>query len=134
METSALMTSPTGLGIRNDTEGQGYYRAKRGKRLHAGVDYKCKPGKAIFSPISGKIKRIAYPYPGKEYQGVVIESEFFTIKLFYFKPFEDLIGQEVKKGEHIGFAQDISLRYSEFMLPHVHLQIERVDPNIFIGA
>jgi len=134
METSALMESPTDLGIRSDSEGQGHYRAKRGKRLHAGTDYLCKPGQSVFSPIAGKIKRIAYPYPDKQYSGVVIEGEFFTIKLFYFKPFQDLIGKEVSKGEHIGNAQDISLRYSGDMLPHVHLQVDRVDPNIFIGA
>ncbi len=134
MTLSATMQSPTGLGIRYDIEGQGHYRAKRGKRLHAGTDYLCKPGQAVFSPISGKIKRIAYPYPDKQYQGVVIEGEFFTIKLFYFKPFQDLIGKEVSKGDHIGNAQDISLRYSKYMRPHIHLQIDKVDPNIFIGA
>jgi len=146
MKTSTLMESPTGLGIRYDSEGQGQYRAPRikwnkqgnrinkGRRLHAGTDYICKPGQIIVSPISGKIKRIAYPYKDKQYGGVVIEGDFFTIKMFYFEPSKELIGKKVSKGDQIGTAQDISKRYSKKMTPHIHLQVDRADPNLFIGV
>lgn len=134
MELSTYMTNPTGLSIRSDTAGHGYYKAKRGKRTHKGTDYLCVPGQAIYSPIAGKIIRKAYPYSDKSYEGVVIDGKFFTIKMFYFKPFVDLIGKTVSRGEHIGTAQDISKRYPGPMQPHIHLQVDRVDPNIFIGA
>jgi len=127
------MISPTGKGIRRDTQGQGDYRASRGRRVHKGCDYLCDPGQNIVSPIEGKITRIAYPYAKDlRWQGCVIVGTFFTIKMFYFKPFEDLIKQDVQQGQHIGFAQNISKKYSQAMQPHIHLQIDQCDPNIFI--
>lgn len=126
------MISPTGKGIRNDSQGGGYYRASRGKRIHQGTDYLCTPGQAIRSPIDGELTRIAYPYKTKNYEGCVIVGNFMTIKMFYFKPFRDLVGQKVTKGDHIGTAQDISKKYSALMSPHIHLQIDLIDPSIFI--
>lgn len=126
------MISPTGKGLRNDTQGQGFYRAKRGRRSHKGSDYLCTPGQNIVSPLDGKLTRMAYPYKDRKWEGCAIVGNFMTVKMFYFKPFQDLIGKKVIKGEHIGFAQNISLKYSKLMLPHIHLQIDQVDPAIFI--
>ncbi len=128
------MISPTEKGVRNDPCGSGYYRAKRGGRLHKGTDYLCVGGQSIYSPISGLLKREAKPYAKEEYSGCVIENEFVTIKMFYFKPFKDLIGKKVEQCQHIGFAQDISKKYSPKMLPHIHLEIISIDPNVFIRS
>lgn len=129
------MVSPTGYGVRSDTEGQGYFRAKRGNRLHNGTDYICKPGQEIIAPIHGKIIRTAYPYSkDKQYEGCVIENPFLTIKMFYLKLFKNMVGEEIQQGDKIGTAQDISKKYSRQMQPHIHLEITEIDPNIFVRA
>lgn len=126
------MLSPTGLGIRNDSHGSGYYRAKRGTRLHYGDDYICKPGQVIVAPMSGKIVRVAYPYRDKQYQGIVLENEFLAMKLFYFEPYQEHIGKMVLRGQDIGIAQDISLRYGKGMIPHIHAEIFHISTNLFV--
>ena len=125
------MVSPTRQGIRNDSQGHGHYRAKRGKGRHKGTDYVCRPGQEIYAPISGKIKRIAKPYAKENFEGVVLENEFLTLKLFYFKPHSDLIGQLVLQGQPIGVAQDISKKYLN-MIPHIHVECEAIDVNLFV--
>lgn len=127
------MISPTGKGPRKtDSHGSGSYGSKRGDRLHEGTDYICDPGQSIYSPIDGVIRREAKPYAGKEYSGVLIRNDWCAIKMFYFKPDYNLIGKQVKKGQIIGMAQDISEKYSG-MIPHIHLEICHINPEIFIG-
>lgn len=128
------MINPTGGKIRCDTEGQGYYGASRGNRKHKGIDFECVVGQPVLSPIAGKIVRVAYPYSDtKEYSGVLIENGSVAIKIFYFTPFKKKIGCYVRASEKIGTAQDISKRYSNKMKPHLHLQIESIDPMLFMS-
>lgn len=128
------MINPTGGKIRCDTEGQGYYGAPRGNRKHKGVDFECVPGQPVFSPIDGKVIRQAYPYSSdRKYNGLLIENPSISIKIFYIAPFKVKIGHNVKAGDKIGIAQDISEKYSDKMKPHIHLQIDSVDPMIFIN-
>lgn len=126
--------SPTGLGIRNDGAGGGYYGALRGNRKHAGIDFICIPGKTIVAPISGKIARVARPYADGGYSGVEIVGELMTVKVFYFNPLEHLVKCFVTQGEIIGKAQDITQRYlnDKAMTPHVHLEIVKCDPAFFM--
>lgn len=127
------MISPTGKGIRNDSMGLGTYGVPRGGRSHKGTDYLCDPGQKIRSPISGKVKRLVDPYGDRKYSGLVIVGKHMTIKMMYFKPKEDLVSTTVKAGEVIGIAQDISARYDIRMKPHIHLQIDSTDPDLFIS-
>jgi hypothetical protein len=125
--------SPTGKGMRNDAAGNGYYGAKRGKRLHMGMDFLCEHSQDVVSPIDGFVERIAYPYAGdRSYKGLVIRGKQVTIKLFYVDPWDWIIGTDVKQGEVIGMAQDISAKYSSAMLPHIHLSIVAIDPEILL--
>lgn len=125
------MISPTGKGIRvHDARGSGLYGAKRGGRRHGGCDYVCEPGQAVVAPISGIVTRKAKPYAADKYGGLIIQGEHMTIKMFYLDPDGYLIGQAVKQGDVIGKAQDISKKY-QFITPHIHLQVESVDPEIF---
>ena len=133
------MISPTGKGMRRpDKWGGGNYRAsrKKGMRLHQGVDYTCKPGQDVVSPITGVIMREARPYADPEwvyrYSGLVIYNDYCSLKLFYLEPIRHLIGTKVRMGDKVGIAQDISERY-EGMAPHVHLEISSVDPEIFMN-
>jgi murein DD-endopeptidase MepM/ murein hydrolase activator NlpD len=124
------MISPTSRGIRdNDKWGSGRYGASRGDRKHKGTDYICRPGQEIKSPINGKIVRESKPYPGS-FSGLLIKGNHLTIKMFYFMPFDALIGERVQKGQLIGTAQDISKKYPG-MIPHIHLEVISVDPELF---
>jgi len=128
------MISPTGNNtIRMDSLGSGKYGARRKNRYHKGVDYECLPGEYVFAPISGNISREAIPYANKEYSGCVIVGKLQTIKMFYFKFDKSLIGKQVAQGDIIGTAQDISKLHGSEMLPHIHVEIISIDPDLFIN-
>ena len=128
--------SPTGKSLRiMDHFGSGLYNAPRGSVKHNGVDFLCDPGQIILAPVDGVIIRIAYPYAKHQYTGVLIENDSLSLKMFYFAPDKKIIGKKVSRGQRIGIAQDISKLYNtgkKNMLPHIHLQIESIDPMILI--
>lgn len=128
------MINPTGGKIRSDSQGDGHHGAPRGKRTHDGTDYECEPGQAVKAPHSGTLTRRAYPYGDKDirWMGCVIESKAVTTKMFYLKPSHNLIGQNIKRGQVIGTAQDISVKYPG-MTPHIHLRVVNVDPELLIA-
>jgi len=130
MNEKIRISSPTKLGERNDSAGCGYYGAKRGARKHYGRDYEGKPGQDVFCPIdSGKIVRFNKPYVG-DLDGVDIEGEHISIRLFYVKVFPHMLGAYVKRWDSIGTMQDVSIHYSDNMTPHVHLRIDSIDPEM----
>lgn len=125
------MISPTGGRPRGvDNYGSGAWGAGRGNRKHLGVDYICVPSQQIYAPIAGKIVREARPYASDDYSGCLIEGEHMHVKIFYMTVADNLIGRFVEQGQAIGFAQDITLKYPG-ITPHVHLQVESIDPAIF---
>lgn len=130
------LISPTGKSIRlMDDFGSGLFNAPRGKEKHNGIDYICEPGQVIISPVDGTVIRKAFPYPNKEYAGVLLENDSIILKMFYFIPDKKIIGSKVKQGERIGIAQDISKLYNDKkkkMIPHIHLQIEGIDPTVLM--
>lgn len=134
------MISPTGQGLRSDGAGDGRYGSLRsGSRRHLGADYLCTPGYAVLSPISGEVVRIAKPYANDDYSGLVIKGARMVVKLFYLQPIEGIVGQYAQIGSTIGYAQDISKRYNkedtlprDIMKPHIHLEIDSLDPEILI--
>ena len=115
--------------IRSDSQGDGHYLAKRGNRLHRGVDYIVKPFEEVYAPFDCKVIRIARPYSGDTYyKGLVIQSDNIALKIFYISPVLNLIGKKVKAGTVIAYAQDISKKYSEKMTPHIHVEV--MDMNV----
>ncbi|NJM33060.1 MAG: M23 family metallopeptidase [Limnobacter sp.] len=131
MAEETRICSPTGNAqIRQtDSFGSGYFRAPRGGRLHAGVDFSVDAGADVFAPISGKIVRRSYPYAHDlRFQGLIIEGEGvftgFSVTLWYVKPIEVKIGKIVKKGERVGIAQDLSIKYLG-IINHVHMNLLR---------
>ena len=129
------MISPTGQGVRSDRMGDGHFGASRdgGKRSHNGTDFICTPGQQVAAPIDGVIVRAARPYADDaNYSGVVIENGQMSIKMFYLEPDLDLMGSLVNQGDPIGRAQDIAAKYGGGMTPHVHLQVDRVDPELLL--
>lgn len=130
MSPSMEISSPTGLGIRDDPAGSGHYGAVRGrtktgqKRIHNGVDFLCNPGQTVVCPIeAGIVTREARPYEYGKFGGLMIQGKNLAIKIFYLHPWPGIVGAAVKRGDPIGIAQDISERYNGKMEAHIHLAI-----------
>lgn len=120
------MISPTGKGIRNDSEGSGEYGASRGSRKHNGIDYLCDEGQSIVAPFDMEVTRIAIPKAGSEMSGIAWKAGRSEGRIFYFKPHDHVIGTRVKQGQEIGIAQAVSNDYGlPDMQDHVHFQINR---------
>ena len=111
-----IILNPTGGTIRNDSHGQGFFRAPRGDRLHKGVDLTLPggAGQLVLAPISGRFDRIVYPYKDDpKTMGGQFSNSNITVWMFYFKPEEYLIREKVVMGQVVGVAQT----------DHIHLQI-----------
>ena len=125
--------------IRSDRQGDGHYLAKRGNRLHLGIDYEIKPFEEVYAPFDCYIVRIAKPYANEHYSGLVLQSKYFAIKSFYFEPIMDLIRTNVKAGTIIGYAQDIANKYNvnkkeeDKMDNHIHVEVDNMDISIIMG-
>lgn len=129
------MINPTGGEIRNDSAGQGHYGARRGSRLHKGVDYVCTPEQPVVAPIAGVVTRKVYAYvDDPQWVGLEIRGKRATVKLLYVAPLDNVMGRWVEAGANIGLAQDISKRYSPQMTPHVHTEITHLDPACLVGV
>lgn len=131
--------------IRSDSAGDGHFGARRGDHTHTGVDFVCKPGGVVTSPVHGMVTKLGYPY-ASGYGGVsdpVAERPYRYVQItvgdgvaqvkkhhrvFYIDPSVKL-GQLVRPGNMIGSAMDVSLRYpkeeedDDEMTPHIHLEI-----------
>jgi hypothetical protein len=133
MKGELKITSPTGLGIRNDPAGSGHYGAPRGGRRHLGLDFLCKPGQTVLCPIhEAVVVKITYPYPEMVYKGLLLRGRHLSIKMWYLDPWPGIIGMKVKRGDPIGIAQDISEKYKGQMEAHVHLAIFSFNPEFLL--
>lgn len=127
------MISPTRQGVRSDNAGDGHFNARRGRRRHRGVDFLCAPGQDIYMPItSGMVVRKRYPYAEDlRYEGLHIEGvdgvHAIELCLFYVVAVVSF-HINYKMGDVIAYAQDITKKYGPPMQPHIHLQVERIDP------
>jgi murein DD-endopeptidase MepM/ murein hydrolase activator NlpD len=126
--------NPTGTGIRSDAGGDGHHGAPRGARLHDGLDLKVEVGQKILAPHDGYIRRRSYPYGDDvRWHGLVLEHKRITTTIWYMEPLENIIRREVKAGDLIGYAQDISKKEGyDKVTPHIHLRIENIDPLFVI--
>jgi len=120
--------------IRIDPAGSGLWHAPRGARLHKGLDIEVFPNEEIFSPIAGTFVRVAKPYADDaRYGGIIIAGKWCTVRMFYLSVLSFTSGEFIRKGDNLGFAQDVSLRYpGTKMKPHVHIEIDEIDPTIFM--
>ncbi len=124
--------------IRNDSQGDGFFGASRGRRTHNGIDILVTPGSAVYCPIEGVMLRMAYPYGtargNHQWEGCVIvgvgDYRGYEVKIFYMRPF--VIGDYLFPGDILGIAQDISRKYSPAMMDHLHVEVRRngvlIDP------
>lgn len=126
--------------IRNDSQGDGFFGASRGRRRHNGIDILVTPGSAVYCPIEGVMLRMAYPYGtargNDQWEGCAIigvgDHRGYEVKIFYMRPF--VIGDYLFPGDVIGVAQDISRKYNPSMMDHLHVEVRRngvlIDPAI----
>lgn len=132
------MINPTGGNIRNDKGGMGYFGASRKKMLsnkltryrHRGVDYVCIPGQQVWMPFTGVILRYKNPYEG--YSGILFRGKGIIGTLFYVACEDLVINKEFQEGAVVGIAEDISQKYND-VTPHVHFQIDKIDPELLIN-
>ena len=127
------LCNPTGKGIRSDKQGDGHFGASRGNRTHQGLDFLCEPGQIVRAAISGKLSRSRPYHNDTEYVGCGIWGKKYMVKMWYFTPYEDLIHDQVKAGQEIGLAQDISQKYGGSMLPHIHLGLWSLEPTTLLN-
>lgn len=104
-----------------DLQGCGNFGAKRTDHVHEGTDFVTKPGDTIFTPIAGKVIRLAKPYAGTM-NGIVIANDTEEIKIFYMNATVK-VGQIVNAGQAIGIAQDITPVYGKNITNHVHAEL-----------
>ena len=117
--------------VRSDSAGDGHFQAPRGNRLHNGIDYLVEPGTLVYSPVSGVVTKLGYPY-GDDLQWRYVEitsDDFERFRLFYTEP-AVVVDQFVMIGEVVGEAQNIAERYpGQGMLAHIHLEVIDADGN-----
>ncbi len=112
----------------HDGFGTGQYGGRRdgGARSHRGLDIVTKPQEKIFAPIDGDVVREAIPYAKyPAMKGMVIRGKAawsgYEVKIFYV---EGLFSGAVAAGQHIGYAQDISIKYPG-ITNHVHVEVRK---------
>jgi len=128
--------------IRKDSWGDGSFDSSRTHGGHEGIDIETSPGQTLYAPYNMYVERQNWPYKGDWYftgMDVVPKGRGLGTKAryFYVAPFEEILGTNVTMGTPIGIAQDISQKYSNSMVPHVHVEHwkdgEPIDPtNIYI--
>lgn len=125
--------------VRMDAQGSGLWHASRVDRLHKGLDIEVFPNEEVFSPIAGAYVRTAQPYPeDSRFGGIVIAGKWCTVLLYYLSVLPFAAGEYIRRGDPIGRAQDVSLKYPPkkpggHMKPHIHIEIAEVDPQVFFG-
>lgn len=126
-----------------DAYGCGHYEASRGSRKHYGIDVVTQKGDAIYSPITGYLNRLAYPYASDlSYKGIEIIGtgihQGFKVKIFYCIPTIKIGASVVAGVTKVAESQAINEKYSTKMTNHVHLEVYKdnkiIDPtNIIQG-
>lgn len=113
---------------KQDATGNGWYGAKRGNRLHQGVDVITLPDEEIFACMSGKVTKLGYPYKSStKMRYIEIQAK---VGNHHYKVWQMYVGPEVKVGDiveanqFIGKAQNVAgYHNSNTMKNHVHIQL-----------
>jgi len=123
-----------------DVKGCGEFGAARGDKKHQGFDILVNPSDEILAPFPLEIKRFGVPYADSmnltlvEFQGLGIFS-VFTVKVMYMdSPLA--VGTKLKKGDHLGTAQNVAEYHGGGMKNHIHVEFrclgKLVNPEPFL--
>lgn len=106
-----------------DKYGCGHYGASRAGRKHKGIDFIYHHSEPVRAFKGGKVTKLGYPYADDlSFRYVQISDNGADMRYFYVCP-TVRIGQKVKRGDIIGFAQAIELRYPG-ITPHIHFEVK----------
>ncbi len=125
-----------------DKWGSGVYGARRGSRVHKGVDYACAKGSVILAVSPGVVTKIGYPYdPSNEKKGhyryVQITTDLGAHeRYFYISPSVEK-GDIIEAGDALGEAQGL-LKLYPGITDHIHFEVkfdsgEVVDPEHYLN-
>ena len=124
-----------------DGGGCGNYGASRdnGTRKHEGLDILCEVGGKVFAPFDTIVQREVKPYASDaRFNGLQLfaKEKNIILKIMYFKALSHLVGQTIKAGALIGYAQNISEKYGASVPPHLHIEIFKngvqIDPEPYL--
>ncbi|KAM8889224.1 leukocyte cell-derived chemotaxin-2-like [Synchiropus picturatus] len=116
-----------------DSWGAGYYGARRGSRVHQGLDIECADGSEVIAPfdvtLAGRLT--VYSNPSQEQthinMGINLRGQGLCFKFFYVTP--DRVSGTVRKGERIGTMLPMQSTYPG-ITSHVHVQMcDKSDPT-----
>lgn len=119
------VTNP--LKRRTGSGDYGAFRSAHPSIPHQGQDFLVESGSAVYAAIDGKV-RIANPYKDDpRFSGVEVigtgKDSAYKVKAFYLSPTVQA-GQEVKRGDVIGYAQDLGIKYDPRYTPnHTHVEV-----------
>ena len=112
--------------LRNDSAGSGHFGATRTHGFHNGIDISVVPGEVIRAPFDMYVERESVASANTQTSGVRFIPSYGGYGshgfIWYFKPYEEVIGRTISMGQPLGVAQDISAEYGGGMLPHVHIE------------
>ena len=116
---------------KNDKWGSGVFGASRGERPHLGVDLSVRPNAPVFAPIDMEVYSTSMPYSNDStYSGYKFTyhdgSNSYDGRLWYVNPDTSLLGKTIRKGEFLGYAQDLTLKYPG-MNNHAHFQLRQTE-------
>jgi len=117
-----------------DEGGSGAFGAKRANHIHEGIDLLANPKDSVKAPFDLEFVRQTYPYKDdKRYLGGVYKFSSPELsgemKIFYMQPTNK--SKIIKKGDQIGFVQDIVAKYkTKGMKNHVHLELRDEKGNL----
>ncbi|MBA4849481.1 M23 family metallopeptidase [Emticicia sp. BO119] len=123
------------LKIRVDSQGNGNFGASRtGFGKHYGIDLVVTEGQKVYAPFSGSVNIIENALSDKKgYKGVRIFAENnLQIDVLYIIP-AVANNSIVKKGQLIGYAQNITKAYNQSMLNHIHVEHYDRAKSIFLN-
>lgn len=113
-----------------DSWGSGAFGARRGIRMHNGIDIVSVPGDEFSSFVCGVVTRVGYPYQDDlsfRYVEVYDEVRKLYWRYFYINPAVKF-GDRVSLVSSLGTVQKLGDRYPK-ITEHVHLEIKDLDGN-----
>lgn len=112
--------------IRNDVRGSGRFGSSRFHGTHNGIDIIATEGEEIYAPMTMYVERKSKANSSTKTSGIRFiprdVSNGTHGYIWYFEPYESIIGNWVNEGEPIGRVQDIKGEYSSGMINHVHIE------------
>ena len=96
------------------------------KRMHYGLDYSAPRGTPVYSTGNGKVIRVKTNFGGYGKQVIIDHGFGFTTTYAHLNAFNVKKGQEVRRGECIGFVGNTGRSTA----PHLHYEIKKNDKPI----